>query len=66
VARFGAAIPGFGQAGIGVPLPESSGYLEIYFCVRPERRPDGSGLTRRARLPARGGDAIVEGDECLN
>jgi hypothetical protein len=33
----------------------------IYFCARAERRAGGSGATCGARLPARGGDAVVEG-----
>ena len=45
VCRLGAAIPGSERRGIGVPLPEGSSYLGFIF----------------ARLPARGGDAVVEG-----
>ena len=45
VCRLGAAIPGSERRGIGVPLPEGSSYLGFIF----------------ARLPARGGDAVVKG-----
>jgi hypothetical protein len=37
----------------------------IYFRAHAQRRAGGGRVTRRARVPARGGNAAVEGRECL-
>ena len=65
VCRLGAAIPEFGQARYRRTSAGGFQLSGIYFCARPERRPGGGGITRGARLPARGGDAVVEGGDCL-
>ncbi|HSD96533.1 MAG TPA: hypothetical protein VLB06_05245 [Sulfuricaulis sp.] len=55
---------GLERRGIGVPLPEDSSYA-AFILARLVRRIGGGGATRGTRLPARGGDAVVDGSERL-